>query len=86
MWWAGYIDFVKSQGQMVQFWRRATRSAPGSGEVWARYIRFLVSSTSLLFSAYLFFYSRQEQEQEARASEDEVNTDDNEDVGGESLR
>ncbi|OAX42119.1 hypothetical protein K503DRAFT_734215 [Rhizopogon vinicolor AM-OR11-026] len=41
MWWAGYIDFVNSQGQSVQFWRRATRSAPGSGEVWARYIRFL---------------------------------------------
>lgn len=39
--WVGYIDFVKSQGQSVQFWRRATRSAPGSGEVWARYIRFL---------------------------------------------
>lgn len=41
MFWVGYIDFVKSQGQSVEFWRRATRSAPGSGEVWARYIRFL---------------------------------------------
>ncbi|KAG1748706.1 hypothetical protein EDB19DRAFT_1847464 [Suillus lakei] len=41
MFWVGYIDFVKSQGQGVKFWRRATRSAPGSGEVWARYIRFL---------------------------------------------
>lgn len=41
MFWVGYIDFVKSQGQRVEFWRRATRSAPGSGEVWARYIRFL---------------------------------------------
>lgn len=41
MFWVGYIDFVKSQGQSVELWRRATRSAPGSGEVWARYIRFL---------------------------------------------
>ncbi|KAG1872352.1 hypothetical protein DFJ58DRAFT_435834 [Suillus subalutaceus] len=41
MFWVGYIDFVKSHGQSAEFWRRATRSAPGSGEVWARYIRFL---------------------------------------------
>lgn len=41
MFWVGYIDFVKSQGQSVEFWQRATRSVPGSGEVWARYIRFL---------------------------------------------
>ncbi|KAG1745853.1 uncharacterized protein EDB91DRAFT_1119017 [Suillus paluster] len=41
MFWVGYIDFVNLQGQTVHFWRRATRSAPGSGEVWARYIRFL---------------------------------------------
>jgi hypothetical protein len=47
MWCAGYIDFVKSQGQSVQFWGRATRGVPGSGEVWARYIRFLVSSMNL---------------------------------------
>ncbi|KAG1792920.1 uncharacterized protein HD556DRAFT_1238518 [Suillus plorans] len=41
MFWVGYIDFVNSQGQSAEFWQRATRSAPGSGEVWARYIRFL---------------------------------------------
>lgn len=41
MFWVGYIDFVNSQGQSAEFLRRATRSAPGSGEVWARYIRFL---------------------------------------------
>ncbi|KIK47472.1 hypothetical protein CY34DRAFT_228718 [Suillus luteus UH-Slu-Lm8-n1] len=39
--WVGYIDFTNSQGQSVELWQRATRSAPGSGEVWARYIRFL---------------------------------------------
>ncbi|KAG1772332.1 hypothetical protein EDD22DRAFT_429843 [Suillus occidentalis] len=41
MFWVGYIDFTNSQGQSVELWQRATRSAPGSGEVWARYIRFL---------------------------------------------
>lgn len=41
MFWVGYIDFTNSQSQSVGLWRRATRSAPGSGEVWARYIRFL---------------------------------------------
>ncbi|KAG2155888.1 uncharacterized protein EDB93DRAFT_58815 [Suillus bovinus] len=41
MFWVGYIDFITSQGRSVEFWRRATRGAPGSGEVWARYIRFL---------------------------------------------
>lgn len=41
MLWIGYIDFTNSQGQSVELWQRATRSAPGSGEVWARYIRFL---------------------------------------------
>ncbi|CCM02468.1 uncharacterized protein FIBRA_04567 [Fibroporia radiculosa] len=43
--WAGYIDFLRIQDvdgelQMATF-QRALRSAPGSGEVWARYIRFL---------------------------------------------
>lgn len=41
LFWVGYIDFTNSQGQSVELWQRATRSAPGSGEVWARYIRFL---------------------------------------------
>jgi hypothetical protein len=35
--------------------KRAIRSVPGSGEVWARYIRFLVSLCS---SRYLLFSSR----------------------------
>ncbi|KAG9315935.1 hypothetical protein JVU11DRAFT_3587 [Chiua virens] len=43
--WLGYIDFLRGQevdeGNLGLVIRRATRSVPGSGEVWARYIRYL---------------------------------------------
>ncbi|KAH7914268.1 hypothetical protein BJ138DRAFT_1177428 [Hygrophoropsis aurantiaca] len=42
--WAGYSDTLRVHGSNVNdefhALRRATRSVPGSGEVWARYIRF----------------------------------------------
>lgn len=50
MFWVGYIDLVKTQGKSAEFWRRATRSVPGSGEVWARYIRFLEREQESEFS------------------------------------
>ncbi|KAH0831905.1 hypothetical protein J3R83DRAFT_12788 [Lanmaoa asiatica] len=43
--WLGYIDFLRGQGidegDLARTIQRATRSVPGSGEVWARYIRHL---------------------------------------------
>ncbi|KAF9242560.1 hypothetical protein BU15DRAFT_86759 [Melanogaster broomeanus] len=45
MFWVGYLDFLRTQEtdkvDMTRTLRRATRSVPGSGEVWARYIRHL---------------------------------------------
>ncbi|KAI6030527.1 hypothetical protein F5J12DRAFT_296247 [Pisolithus orientalis] len=43
--WIGYLDFSRTQGvkdsEMTTLLGRATRSVPGSGEAWARYIRHL---------------------------------------------
>ncbi|KAI6044840.1 hypothetical protein EDC04DRAFT_2560886 [Pisolithus marmoratus] len=43
--WIGYLDFSRTHGiedrEMTTLLRRATRSVPGSGEAWARYIRHL---------------------------------------------
>ncbi|KAH7922022.1 hypothetical protein BV22DRAFT_1131760 [Leucogyrophana mollusca] len=43
--WAGYCDTLRINGpdenSELHTLRRAVRSVPGSGEVWARYIRFL---------------------------------------------
>ncbi|KAF8120579.1 hypothetical protein EV363DRAFT_1474306, partial [Boletus edulis] len=43
--WVGYIDFLRMQGidesDLERTIKRATRSVPASGEVWARYIRYL---------------------------------------------
>ncbi|KAG8214448.1 hypothetical protein J3R82DRAFT_9471 [Butyriboletus roseoflavus] len=43
--WLGYVDFMRGQGidegDLTHIIQRATRSVPGSGEVWARYIRHL---------------------------------------------
>ncbi|KAF9220989.1 hypothetical protein BS17DRAFT_786300 [Gyrodon lividus] len=51
MFWVGYLDFLRAQGTdedaMVHTLRRATRSVPGSGEVWARYIRHLERTGSV---------------------------------------
>ncbi|KIJ17712.1 hypothetical protein PAXINDRAFT_130029 [Paxillus involutus ATCC 200175] len=49
--WVGYLDFLRAQGTdedgMMHTLRRATRSVPGSGEVWARYIRNLERTASI---------------------------------------
>ncbi|KAJ3554397.1 hypothetical protein NM688_g3135 [Phlebia brevispora] len=43
--WAGYLDFLRftdvEDEIQLKTLKRATRSVPGSGEMWARYIRFL---------------------------------------------
>ncbi|KAL4250529.1 hypothetical protein ABKN59_002266 [Abortiporus biennis] len=43
--WIGYVDTLRlhnvEETQQSKVFQRATRSVPGSGEVWARYIRFL---------------------------------------------
>ncbi|EIW80918.1 hypothetical protein CONPUDRAFT_103939 [Coniophora puteana RWD-64-598 SS2] len=43
--WNGYADYMRTSAfdevEEMQVLRRAIRSVPGSGEVWARYIRFL---------------------------------------------
>ncbi|KAI6014828.1 hypothetical protein BKA83DRAFT_4345131 [Pisolithus microcarpus] len=48
--WIGYLDFSRTRGaedsEMTTLLRRATRSVPASGEVWARYIRHLEKSKS----------------------------------------
>lgn len=40
------------EGDLVRVIKRATRSVPGSGEVWARYIRHLVRRTTDHGSVY----------------------------------
>ncbi|KIK95320.1 hypothetical protein PAXRUDRAFT_140954 [Paxillus rubicundulus Ve08.2h10] len=51
MFWVGYLDFLRAQGTdgdgMMHALHRATRSVPGSGEVWARYIRNLERTASV---------------------------------------
>ncbi|EMD31421.1 hypothetical protein CERSUDRAFT_119799 [Gelatoporia subvermispora B] len=46
--WTGYLDFLRIQdadeGVLTVTYKRALKSVPTSGEVWARYIRFLESS------------------------------------------
>ncbi|KAI0338891.1 hypothetical protein BDW22DRAFT_1409299 [Trametopsis cervina] len=46
--WIGYLDLIRSNEfedeSRAKIYRRSTRSVPGSGEVWARYIRFLERS------------------------------------------
>ncbi|KAI6145673.1 hypothetical protein EDD17DRAFT_1653003 [Pisolithus thermaeus] len=48
--WTGYLDFSRTRGaedsDMTTLLRRATRSVPGSGEAWARYIRHLEKNES----------------------------------------
>ncbi|KAI0084788.1 hypothetical protein BDY19DRAFT_1077256 [Irpex rosettiformis] len=43
--WIGYLDFIRTHNFedniRYEIYKRATRSVPSSGEVWARYIRFL---------------------------------------------
>ncbi|KAJ8080386.1 Splicing factor [Marasmius tenuissimus] len=43
--WCGYLDALRinnaEDSTQLQALRRAVRSVPGSGEVWARYVRFL---------------------------------------------
>ncbi|KIJ64460.1 hypothetical protein HYDPIDRAFT_111787 [Hydnomerulius pinastri MD-312] len=43
--WVGYLDFLRTEetdeDDLMRALRRATRSVPGSGEVWSRYIRHL---------------------------------------------
>ncbi|KAH7885374.1 hypothetical protein F5I97DRAFT_1378091 [Phlebopus sp. FC_14] len=43
--WTGYLDFLRARGteehDLTRHLTRAVRSVPGSGEVWARYIRHL---------------------------------------------
>ncbi|EPQ51022.1 hypothetical protein GLOTRDRAFT_66218 [Gloeophyllum trabeum ATCC 11539] len=45
MFWIGYCDFLRQDDAedtvQLKVLKRATRSVPGSGEVWARYFRFL---------------------------------------------
>lgn len=47
--WVGYLDVLRTNEDefdediRAKVYTRATRSVPGSGEVWARYIRYLVS-------------------------------------------
>ncbi|KAL4073262.1 hypothetical protein V8B97DRAFT_1953447 [Scleroderma yunnanense] len=45
--WIGYLDFLPKEGNIITVLRRAVRSVPGSGEVWARYIRYLERSNGL---------------------------------------
>ena len=44
--WIGYLDLVRTHefedSTRAKIYKRAARSVPGSGEVGARYIRFLV--------------------------------------------
>ncbi|KAI0795287.1 hypothetical protein BC629DRAFT_315116 [Irpex lacteus] len=51
--WTGYLDFIRvnasefadgDDGVRAKIYKRATRSVPTAGEVWARYIRFLETS------------------------------------------
>ncbi|TDL22101.1 hypothetical protein BD410DRAFT_788782 [Rickenella mellea] len=48
--WIGYIDILRvlhaANTDQLNTLRRAARSVPGSGEVWARYIRFLERTTA----------------------------------------
>ncbi|KAH9926083.1 RNA-binding protein Prp24 [Amylocystis lapponica] len=48
--WIGYVDFLRTQDAdpdvRAATFRRALKSVPVSGEVWARYIRFLVEAYS----------------------------------------
>ncbi|TFK52241.1 hypothetical protein OE88DRAFT_1657387 [Heliocybe sulcata] len=45
LFWIGYCDFLRQndgdEAAQLEALRRGTRSVPGSGEVWARYFRFL---------------------------------------------
>ncbi|KZT27355.1 hypothetical protein NEOLEDRAFT_1060705 [Neolentinus lepideus HHB14362 ss-1] len=45
MFWSGYCDFLRQDDAedkvQLNTLKRATKSVPGSGEVWARYFRFL---------------------------------------------
>ncbi|KAJ3490444.1 hypothetical protein NLI96_g1424 [Meripilus lineatus] len=48
--WIGYVDFLRQKSvdseQRLKVFRRATRSTPGSGDLWARYFRFLEHTKS----------------------------------------
>ncbi|PPR05354.1 hypothetical protein CVT24_007968 [Panaeolus cyanescens] len=51
MFWISYVDALRNISPGIdielQTYRRAARSIPGSGELWARYIRFLVRFKSV---------------------------------------
>ncbi|KAF5338939.1 hypothetical protein D9611_008706 [Ephemerocybe angulata] len=55
--WAGYFDALRLLDVGVdvegELFKRALRSVPGSGEVWARYIRFLERASETMVSSDL---------------------------------
>ncbi|KAI0081583.1 hypothetical protein K474DRAFT_1703756 [Panus rudis PR-1116 ss-1] len=48
--WIGYVDVLRQSEsenkQVLSVFKRATRSVPGSGEIWSRYLRFLERTES----------------------------------------
>lgn len=63
----------------LETFRRAVRSVPGSGEVWARYIRFLVCTCCLPVVTFSHF------QQERVVDTSEIQTDGLETVAGISV-
>ncbi|KAH9985865.1 hypothetical protein BJV77DRAFT_1031067 [Russula vinacea] len=52
LWWASYVDSMRRNDapseQQLSLFQRSIRSVPGSGEQWAKYIRFLEVNTELV--------------------------------------
>ncbi|KAH9980057.1 hypothetical protein BGW80DRAFT_1454599 [Lactifluus volemus] len=52
LWWASYVDSMRRHDapleQQLSLFQRSVRSIPGSGEQWARYIRFLEVNNELV--------------------------------------
>ncbi|KAH9999668.1 hypothetical protein BJV74DRAFT_823117 [Russula compacta] len=52
VWWASYVDSMRRNNapleQQLSLFQRSVRSVPGSGEQWAKYIRFLEVSSELV--------------------------------------
>ncbi|KAF8272792.1 RNA-binding protein Prp24 [Lactarius quietus] len=52
LWWASYVDSMRRNDapveQQLSLFRRSIRSVPGSGEQWAKYIRFLEVNSEVL--------------------------------------
>ncbi|KAF8463228.1 hypothetical protein DFH94DRAFT_786990 [Russula ochroleuca] len=52
LWWGSYVDSMRRNDapseQQLSLFRRSVRSVPGSGEQWAKYIRFLEMNSELV--------------------------------------